>query len=106
MTFMRSTESAYRGIEPRDGGDDRERDQLVVTAMFMLDVLMTIKMELARSVPGEAGGAVELRNRSNRVEAAISDLKRIVGAPDVARGVSAKTAYPVETLRRAPVSER
>jgi hypothetical protein len=107
MTFPRSTESAYRRIAPPAGADDFERYRAVVTAMIMLDVLITIKEELTKNLTAEGGGAGELQTRINRVEAAISDLRRVVGVADVAIGESAKPRGRVETtLCRAPVSER
>jgi hypothetical protein len=107
MTFPRSTESAFRRIAPCAGADDFGRDRAAVTATIMLDVLITLKEELTKNIAAECGGAEELRNRINRVEAAIRDLRRVVGVSDVTVGEWAKTRCRVETLLcRAPVSER
>jgi hypothetical protein len=107
MTFPRSTESAYGRMAPPAGAADFERERAVVTAMMMLDLLTTLKEELTKSAPEEAGSAAEFLNRINRVGAAISDLKRVVGVADLTVGESAKTRGRVDaTLCRAPVSER
>ena len=107
MTYLRSTESAYSVIEPRAGADDFERERAVVTARVMLEVLITLKMDLAKSAPAEIAGAGEFEVRINRVEAAISDLQRVVRLADITDDTSATSGCRAETtLALAPISER
>ena len=107
MTFLPATASAYNAIWPPAGALDFERDRAVVTAMIMLEVLNTIRMDLMKTIQAQIGGADEFRNRIDRVDAAISGLRRVVGLSDATDGESLKPGCRLETtLRRAPVSER